>query len=204
MSFTNLKTSSQSKPSQNIPQQTIQKSLKILENSSLTQSEVLPLHGDSRGWLLSSTVAPRYTSDRLRIVRQACIREPSYQTSGPSRKQSSFRVTFPQFPLRISPYQLSRRVTRDRRSRTWIQRHRKKPPPRESFPQALRILPRAWPQARGTVRARSGDRLSRGSKTNRKRGSDVAHAVASRRLNSRSASSIDFVGGGRDYGPCSR
>lgn len=32
-------------------------------------------------------------------------------------------------------------------------------------------------------------------------GNDVTHAVASRRLNSRSASSIDFGGGGRDYLP---
>lgn len=38
-------------------------------------------------------------------------------------------------------------------------------------------------------------------KQKRNRGNDVTHAVASRRLNSRSASSIDFDGGGKDYGP---
>lgn len=39
------------------------------------------------------------------------------------------------------------------------------------------------------------------AKQKRDTGSDVTHAVASRRLNSRSASSIDFDGGGKDYGP---
>lgn len=39
------------------------------------------------------------------------------------------------------------------------------------------------------------------AKQKQDRGNDVTHAVASRRLNSRSASSIDFGGGGRDYLP---
>lgn len=53
-----------------------------------------PLHGDSRraGWLLSSTVAPRHTSDRLRIVSRTRIESSSIDTSSASSLSfSSFR-----------------------------------------------------------------------------------------------------------------
>lgn len=175
---------------------------------------------DSRetGWLLSWRVAPGRTSDRLRIAVGTRVAASPFETSllrSPS--PSSFR---PLHCKRLPPllsaalafqtlYTVRRLVTRDRgRSRSTT---RGDPATRDVVARTRRmfaVCPMHGAKGRarvrrGTVEERRGCPAGVRGKTKRRRdrGSDVTHAVASRRLNSRSASSIDFDGGGKDYGP---